>query len=402
MKFINYVADETRPSPLNLGVGRVFFGLYAIWKFGTQVKWDWLDGWPVPITDFTAFLVPPDSLMGLVAVEYWLTLLLLGLFTVGVHIGLTGFLSSLFVAHLSGAYYSIANSGTAETFIPISFVLMVFAVYRSDVVMSVDHFRRQASESHDRLTDRLESGEGETYSLTPLKWILVVTGVFYFLTGYAKVTDGSVFEWATGASMNRFMQRAVLRGYDSPFVDLFVSLPLVPDVSAVVSIVLEVGFLPVILAGFGISLFVVGLFVFHTAIALALTPFFFDQYFVLLLFFSWDSLHRRLSSSTAVDVVYDDGCNFCTRTLLQVDHFDLRDQVAYHPASDVPERFDSENHDVQNAMYAHVDGEAYRGYHAFRTTFGQLGFLRPVAFLMGLPVVRLVGERVYAYVAEHR
>jgi predicted DCC family thiol-disulfide oxidoreductase YuxK len=34
--------------------------------------------------------------------------------------------------------------------------------------------------------------------------------------------------------------------------------------------------------------------------------------------------------------------------------------------------------------------------------FAQLGFLRPVAFLMGVPGVRQVGERVYGYVAANR
>jgi hypothetical protein len=141
MKFINYVADVTRPSPLNLGIGRVLFGLYALWKFTTQVDWTTIAGWPVRITDFTGFLVPPEPLMGLLVVEFWLTLLLLVGFTLGIHVGATGFLASLFVAHMSGALYTLANSGTAETFIPVSFVLMVFAVYRSDVVMSVDHYR---------------------------------------------------------------------------------------------------------------------------------------------------------------------------------------------------------------------------------------------------------------------
>lgn len=402
MRFINYVADETRSSPINLGIGRVFFGLYAIWKFATQVDWTMMAGWPVRITDFTDFLVPPEPLMGLIVVEVWLTLLLLVLFTLGIYVGATGFLTSLFVAHLSGALYTIANSGTAETFIPVSFVLMIFAVYRTDVVLSVDHYRQQASKPLDRLTARLESGTSGQYPLRPLTWSLVVTGVFYFLTGLTKVTDGDVFEWMTAASMNRFMQRAVVRGYDNPFVDLFVSLPLLSDLSAVASIGLELGFLVAIVAGLGISLFVVGFFVFHTAIAVALTPFFFDQYFVLLLFFSWDSLHRRLSSATDVDVVYDDRCHVCTRSLLQVDHFDLRDNITYHPASDVPSRFQQHDRDFDSAMYAYVDGEAYRGYHAFRATFAQLGFLRPIAFLMGLPLIRWVGDRTYRYVAAHR
>jgi len=402
MKFINYVADDDRPSPLNLGIGRVVFGLYAMWKFGTQVDWTTLRTWPVRITDFTAFLVPPEQLQWVIQVEFWIVLVLLVLFTVGYRIGLSGFFASLLIAHMAGAMYTISNSGTTETFVPVSLLLMIFAVYRSDVVLSLDRFREQRTASLDRLTTQLEADARQAYHLSPLKWALVLAGIIYFLSGVSKVLGGSVVEWASAASMNRFMQRTIVRGYENPLLEPLVSYPILSDIAAIGSIVLEVGFLPAIVAGLGISLFVVGFFVFHAAIAIALTPFFFDQYVLLLLFFSWDSLHHRLSTATHVDVVYDDRCHFCTRVLLQVDYWDLRDGLAFHPATEVPEGLDGERHDFENAMFAFVDGEAYRGYHAFRAMFAQLGFLRPVAFLMGVPGVRQVGERVYGYVAANR
>lgn len=274
MKFINYFANTSRASPLNLLIARSFFGLYAIWKFGTQADWTTLIGWPVRITDFTSFLVPPDPIADLIVVEYWLTLLFLVLFTLGIRVGATGFLSSLFIAHMSGALYTVANSGTTETFIPVSFILMIFAVYRSDIVLSVDHYHQLRSTSLDRLTTRLERESEDEYRMTPLKWILVAVGVFYFLTGIAKVTDGSAIQWATAESMNRYMQRAVVRGYENPLLDLFVSYPFISELSAIGSMVLELGFLVAIVAGLGISLFVAGLFIFHTGIAVALTPFF--------------------------------------------------------------------------------------------------------------------------------
>lgn len=401
MKFINYYGESHRSTALNVGVARVLVGLYGIWKFGTQIEWSTLQVFPGGVAEFTAFLVLPGRFNWLLAVEFWLTLAMLVLFTVGYRVGLAGFLAAVMIAHLSGAAYSIANSGTTETFIPLSFALMIFAVFRENDLVSIDHYRRLRSETIGVLNSRLRDRSDRQYDMAPLKLLLVVVALFYFFTGLSKIRQGSIVEWMTAESINRYMQVAVLRGYDSQFVDLLVSNPLLAWVSAVTSVILELGFVVVVLAGFGISIWVIFFFGFHTGIALTLTPFFFDQYLILLLFFSWDSLHTRLTKQTRVDVVYDDRCHFCARVLLILDHFDPNNVIRYHPLSDPPEEVYDE-HDFREEMYVFSESRHYRGYHAFRHLFSHLGFLRPVAALMNVSPVAKMGEKMYGHIAANR
>lgn len=82
---------------------------------------------------------------------------------------------------------------------------------------------------------------------------------------------------------------------------------------------------------------------------------------------------------------------------------DVNGTVRFIPQSSAPDEYRTRDDvDFDSAMYAFDGDEAYEGCYAFRELVSQYRVFFPVVWLMGLPPVAYVGERVYEYVAANR
>lgn len=204
--------------------------------------------------------------------------------------------------------------------------------------------------------------------------------------------------------MARILQfEQIVTGRELPLGDFVISHPSLAFLAAFGTVVFETGFVFVVLAGWPIWVFAIGLIGMHTGIAVAMTPFFWNHYVLFALFLPYDRLFSRLESDRPIDIVYDERCYFCARSLTVFNRLDMNDTVRFYSQSTVPDQYtERADVDFKEAMVAFVDGESHRGYDAFVALLAHYRITLPIVLLMRLPGIRHAGERVYAYVAANR
>ncbi|HET7323065.1 MAG TPA: DUF393 domain-containing protein [Halococcus sp.] len=318
------------------------------------------------------------------------------------------FLSALVIAHLGAVRFTHRISGETDALFFSVYFLLFFGLYRMADELSVDGFRRTRNRSIDQLNEFLQSSPTDTYRMTALTGGLLAIATVYFGSGLDKARAGPLSEWIKGENLTRYIIVAQERfGIRTQIADvlheLAVQFPLLMDGLATGTIVLEMGFLLAILAGISITPFVLALLGMHTVIALAMGPFFTDQYVFLLLFFDWEWLHERLTVDRSITVVYDEQCYFCARCLYLFKLIDTTETVQFYTQSTVPERYrDRDDEPFEDAMYVFDNEMAYEGYDAFQRLIRQFRAFLPIAWVMGLSPVAWVGERVYRHIAANR
>ncbi|MDY6768944.1 MAG: DUF393 domain-containing protein [Candidatus Nanohaloarchaea archaeon] len=102
-------------------------------------------------------------------------------------------------------------------------------------------------------------------------------------------------------------------------------------------------------------------------------------------------------------VVYDGGCGFCNdfrRFVQALDWLDRFDWTDLHDAdySDLPVT----EEECVAAMQVIDDGTVHSGFYATRRILRSIPLLLPLALLMYVPGVPLLGRRGYRWVAGHR
>jgi predicted DCC family thiol-disulfide oxidoreductase YuxK len=115
-------------------------------------------------------------------------------------------------------------------------------------------------------------------------------------------------------------------------------------------------------------------------------------------------------------VIYDDECGFCIRSLKVLRALDIGGQLRFYGAShfrrqpdphgtpEGRERFpELANADLDSAMFAvGPDRMVARGFFAVRRIAREVPLLWPLLPLLYLPGSRILGPRVYAWVARNR
>jgi len=176
--------------------------------------------------------------------------------------------------------------------------------------------------------------------------------------------------------------------------------PVLIQASSVGTLALELGLLPAALLGISITPFLLGIYGMTTGIWLTLGILFGDVYFFVAMFFTGDGLHERLARDRDLDLVFDERCSFCARSLYPPKLLDVNDTVTFYTQSDVPERYrDRETVEFEEAMYVFDDDRGYEGHYALRELLDQFGIFRPLVLLMGFTPVERLGTRIYRYVA---
>lgn len=407
--FVNYVRDPTRETPINSAAARFILGGYLIWK---TVWMDWHEVLEVPfvfVEEYAAFI--PDSATLLVVEKYVLVLFLLA-FILGYRLRLSAFVSAFLVGHLGAIRLAFNTSGSVTALFIAMYFLIFFGLYSHVDELSFDVIRRTRNESLPDLVSRLKSPTRSTYRMDGHRWSLLTIAIIYFGSGFDKLSQSGL-AWIDPENLRRILvERVVL--YDSALSvgSTEVAIPLgawlmehsaLVWASSVSTLVLEIGFLPAAILGVSVTPFVLGLYGMTTIIWLAMGIFFADVYLFLGMFFAWDRLHERLTRDRDLDLVFDERCYFCARSLYPFKLLDTNGTVTFYSQSDVPAHYSDRNEvDLERAMYVFDGDQGHEGYYAFRELLNQFGILVPIVLLMRLPPVEQIGSRVYTYIADNR
>ncbi|MFP9190324.1 thiol-disulfide oxidoreductase DCC family protein [Natrialbaceae archaeon A-CW1-1] len=404
--FINYFADKTRSSPINLAVVRVLVGAYVLWRV-VSLDWGFYQEWPRHFNPPIDFL-HQDLFLAMLGYQQWVVAALLIGFIVGYRTRWTGGLSSLLLMHMLSVKSTLYLAGTVESLFVCAYIILMFALFHDtdDDVLSVDAIRRTGEQSLEELNAFLKSDPERTYRVRVLKWSLLAVAIIYVGSAWGKFLNGPIDIWLSGANLQRdILFNRELTGIERPLAMPFVENELLAWIGFVGTALVQVSLLVAVVLGVSITLPVLGLIGFHLSVIAMLGLYFIDMILVLSLFAAWDIAYRRLAASEddTVQVVYDERCYFCARSLYPFKHLDVNDSVQFYSQSDVPrELIDRDDVDLEKELYLFRDGEAYGGYEAFRQLFAQFRVFLPLTLLMALPPVRMVGNRVYAYIARNR
>lgn len=397
--FVNYHADPTRVTPLNLAVARVILGGYLFWK---TMWYDWhlLVETPFRVSESYLWAIPPAWVL---VAEKYLLLLSLAAFVVGYRIGLSSFVSAALLSHLAAVRFSLYLGGNTTSLFIGAYALLFYGLYREQDVLTVDTLRRTGSMRVDELRSHFEGTPRREFRADPLRLLVLVLAIIYFGSGLDKVLVGGD-AWFGPANLTRTVVTwTSFEGIGLGLGWLLVEYPILATLASIGTVVLEMGLLVVVLLGAPLTLPVLALFGFMVTIPLVLGILFVDVFFLVAMLFSWDRLNAALTPDRDLDLVFDDACLFCMRSLYLFRVLDTDERVTFYPQGEAPAAYrDLPAVDFDRSMFVFRDGQAYEGYWAFRELVGRFGLLRPVAWLMGRKPIAIVGERIYRYVADNR
>jgi len=400
VSFVNYVADRTRDTPVNLAFARVVLAAYLVWR---TVWFDW-DVWmetPFFVYEEYGFLVPPTA--SVLVVEQWLLVALLLAVLVGYRLRATALAAALVFGHLATVRFALDAHGSVTGLFIGVYALIFVALFAEQDELSIDGVRRTRERSLSALTERLKSSSRSTYRADALACVLLVMAVLYFGSGVHKLLESGL-AWVEPSNLTRILAvRSVVSDQAVPLASHLVDYPLVVGALAVGTLVVELGLLVAVLAKRSVTLPIVGILGMKVGVVLALGILFADVFPVFALLLAWDRLYERVVSDRRLDLVFDERCYFCARNLYPFKLLDINNTVTFYSQSDVPEHYrERDDVDFEAAMYVFEGGETYRGYDAFRELMRQFRVFAPLVWAMGRRPVAAVGERVYDYVAANR
>lgn len=399
--FVNYVADRTRNSPVNLTTARVLLGTYLIWKI-LSYRWTMVTRWPLilnPDHQWAVEIVP----WWFLPVEQWLASGVLVLFVLGYRIQVTSWLSALFVAHLGVVRFTLTSSGATDALLISTYLLIFFGLAPPEDTISYDTLRQNGNRHLDQLNDRLTSSDSVSYSHTPLVYGLVALSLVYFGSAFQKAIHGPLLEWATAENMIYTLTLdQQKKGLHTPVMqflaDFVANHRFVATGLAWGTILLEGGLLPAVLGGVPITAFALGLIGMHVGIALAMGPVFADNVVFLLLFISWDRLHRRFQRTKSVEVIYDERSPGLVRLLYIFKLLDVRENITFLPRSIPPNRHRTEyDRELDDSLFVIQSGERAEGYDGVVQLVVQFRHFAPVAWLLTTRPVVDFGIRAYRF-----
>jgi hypothetical protein len=400
--FLNYYAGEPDGAVVNVAVGRLLVAALGIWKL---LSYDWasIPDWPVYANEYYLLIVP-EWIQPYLIVEKYLALVGLFLFALGVS---HRYATPILIAHLGTARFTLDPSGGSQALFTISYFLVFFALYRSEDLLSGDGIRATRALALPELNSFLRSehdAADRNDADSILKWGLLTVGILYFGAGATKIVFGPAWEWATARNLGQYVLWAQSYFGVSPEAGRFLlQYPRLVQLAAVSTLVLEAGFLLWILAKRDITPFVVGFLGMHVLIAVVMGPFFFDQVVFLLLFADWSRLLCWIEDDSPLNLVYDDRCRGCARSLYVFESLDVTDSVNVYPWHAAPAEYQARfGANAEAAVYAFRDREGHEGYDAVEALFGHYRVFYPIVVLLSLPVVRDIGERVYASAVADR
>ncbi len=119
---------------------------------------------------------------------------------------------------------------------------------------------------------------------------------------------------------------------------------------------------------------------------------------ILLLCFDWNIFYRN------INLIYDDDCGFCKRSLRIVKKFDFFNHIKLTPSHKVGKNeYGIDNERLMFEMGAIDENkEIYYGADAFEQIFSRVFFFWPIAFLMKIPFGIYFARSIYRLIAKNR
>lgn len=108
-----------------------------------------------------------------------------------------------------------------------------------------------------------------------------------------------------------------------------------------------------------------------------------------------------------IDIIYDGECAFCVRSLRIVRALDVWGLLRFVDGTDRPQAEvrhpELRGADLDHAMFAVTgDGGIFRGFFAFRRLLWVSPLMWPLLLLFYFPGARILGPRIYAWIARNR
>ncbi len=147
------------------------------------------------------------------------------------------------------------------------------------------------------------------------------------------------------------------------------------------------------------------IFVFMDVGTFSLTVF--AAYLGLLLDDDFHAIRSRLRMKEPVVVLFDGRCGFCKRSILTLSMMDWLRRLqfsSYHDPDNKKRYAPDLSHETLNKeMHVRLrDGSYKKGFFAFRALTWHLPALWPLAPLLYIPGVSVIGSAAYTYIADHR
>jgi predicted DCC family thiol-disulfide oxidoreductase YuxK len=304
------------------------------------------------------------------------------------------------------------NLGKISHFQQVIWFMALLAAGPSSAMLSVD-----AIIAAIRRADRGKVGieVSRRAALATLRYAWLLIGIAYLGSGVAKLHGTWVNQWVSTKNLkhiiwrNWFERRTYRPGFTLPL--RFDRLPpVVIDSWAMGAMALEIGFVAVVLFRWSRWFLILGGLAFHAGNGLVLGIWFHSLLGGYICLLDWSWIGRRLTMKVAgqqsLVVIYDGSCKMCRRTIAILKTFDLFDALApVSGFSDDPLRLahpEVTEEMVLRDLYVVGNGYVAGGYDAYQKMATSMILLWPLALIMKLRPIAVVGKRIYRKVADSR
>jgi hypothetical protein len=332
--FINYFASPVRDSPLNASFARLIVGVLVFtWvaAHDFQAASIYEPAFLAPYMPLPRWLFPvgEGSILDYLWVLKIALLCAVFLFAIGYRTTTTGIVGMILVFYLGGISRSINSS---DQFI-FAFWLMIFLLlFRDEVRIGVDSWRQaRAAPTAD------PDGAPGHFEMGFLRWMLVFTGMIYFLDAFAKLFGVADFAWLEPTTLRGFIQQNIERRFEvPPLAPLIIHSDAFALFCNVWTIGFEAGLLLAVLLRRSVGLWLVGLFIMHVGIFLTMNILYVLYFPTLyLLFVAWDNLAIRFASPDRLSLTVPHGLSPDQRAMIdQLRLCGLTDRVTVRSTED--------------------------------------------------------------------
>ena len=398
-------------SAAELGFCRMLFYALLLVLYGPRDMAGWAEVSPVffqPIPLFRVLglgVLPPTALWVMAAV--WKVLLATSALGLATRVSTAG--TAILAPYLLGLPQNFGKIQHADAILVFAMAILAFS--RCGDGWSVDSLIRAAR--RPLAPPPLPSGE---YTW-PIRMMWLLMSLIFFAAGVAKLRHSGL-SWITSNALAGYLIRSndpIARPDGAPWTNWgpwLARVPWLAGAAGAVSLLLELSFPLALFSRTARRIIVPGVFAVQIGILLLMGPDF-QRFLVCYLFWvPWNRMGETITRAAARRprhaLIYDGACGLCRSTVAVLQRLDLAGRVEFLDAlSDWPRIHLAYPSLAQEDCLAtmHVvmaDGRIEKGYDAYRALSWSLPLLWPVAPLLYVPGVPVVGRKIYAAVAARR
>lgn len=368
---------------------------YTFIGFFTQVDQIYLRGlfheyFPIPVSYFTTFqfiyeLIPFPNTFAIEIIQ--LIIVASSVFlTIGILPKLFSIISFLLYLHLLGLMQSLDNEIDGGTLLIVLFFIL--SLSPKSFFYKIGNCRPKKTQLN-----------------WPVFLLFLFVGSYYSLAGINKIIDVGVGfpfsldleKWNLFATQNSIFTS--IRDY----VPEFTSHPLMmsslfSDLSGIITLIVELFFVGILFLPRYRFFLIISMIIMHILVYYTHAINFLGSSIILLLCFDWNIFFRE------INLIYDDDCGFCKKSLRVVKRFDFFDKIRLTPSYKIKtNQFGIDNGRLLDEIGG-VDenSEIFYGADAFEQVFSRIFVFWPIAILMKIPFVIYIARSIYKLIALNR